>query len=157
MSAFSAAIAILMHSHGAVTVSESAPGIAQELDSLLINGVNPDAQRNEIVKTGGMGQEALTLMNKPTYELAIDAEQTSNTGAWANRHPGECLTYASLTIYSALPDIQHKFPTGNLCSWLVKSPKQALRAGDLRKAEVTLKLLFKPTLSAILVDPAAVA
>lgn len=157
MSAFSAAVAILMQAHGAVSVSETAPGISQELDKLLINNINPDPQRNEIIKTGGMGEEALTLLNRPTYELGIDCEQTDNSGPWANRHPGEVLTYASLTLYTAMTDIQHKFPTGSGCSWSVKSPKQSLRAGDLRKADYILKLLFRPTLSAIAVDAAAVA
>lgn len=157
MSAFNEALAILMQAHGAVTASDDAPGIPQELDSLLLNNVNPDPQRNEIVKTGGMGEEALTLLNKPTYEMGLDCEHTSLTGPWINRHPGEVVTYAALSIYTAIASLRHKFPTGNGCSWSFKSTKQGLRAGDLRKGDLILKLLFKPTLSAQVITPAALA
>lgn len=157
MSAYNEAYAIFMHAHGAVSASEDAPGIPQLLDGLLINGVNPDVTFDEKIKTGGMGEEALTLRGKMAYELGIDAEYTSLLSAWINRNPGEVFTYESLGLYSALPAIRHKFPTGNGCSWQMKTPKQGLRAGDLRKADIVLKLLFKPTLLAQLVTPAAVA
>lgn len=154
MSAFNAALAILMQAHGNVTVAEDAPGIPQQLDSLLLNSIDPDPQREEMVKTGGMGEEALTLWKKPTYELSVDAEQTANTGPWQNRHPGEVLTYSTMTLYAAMADIRHGYPSGNGCSWSIKSPKQQVRAGDLRTNRLVVKLLFKPTLSAQLVSAA---
>ncbi len=157
MSAFNEAYAILMQAHGDVTVDEDAPGITQEMDGLLINGVNPDAMREELVKTGGMGEEALTIWKKPSYELGIDAEQTVLTGTWVNRHPGEVLTYSSVTLYTAAANIRHAFPTGNTCSWSFKGVKQSRRAGDLPKADLVLKLLFKPTLLAQVVSPAVAA
>lgn len=157
MSAFNAALAILMQAHGAVTVSEDCAGIPYSLDGLLINGVNPDATRNSIVKTAGMGEEALTIKNRPSYTVAVDAESTNLSGPWINRHPGEVFTYDSFTLYSSLSTMRHGFPTGNACSWSVEENKQALRAGDLRSAPITLKLLFKPTLSSQVITPAAAA
>lgn len=155
--AFDAAKAILIQQHGAVNVSADAPGIRQTLDDLLLNSVDPDPNRNELIKTAGMGEEALTLLNKPTYELGVDAEQTTLTGPWFNRHPGEVLVYDALNLYAAAADIRHKFPTGNGCSWSVKSNKQGRRAGDLPTNKITLKLLFKPALLAQIVTPAALA
>lgn len=157
MSAFSAALAIAMHAHGAVTATDDAPGIPQTLDGVLINGITPDATFDEKVKTGGMGEEAFTIRSKYAYELAVDAEYTSLAGPWINRHPGEVFTYASLGLYTSVTAIRHGFPTGSGLSWQIKSNKQGLRAGDFRKCDLTLKLLFKPTLSAQLVTPAAAA
>lgn len=157
MSAFNEAYAIFMHAHGAVTASDDAPGIPQLLDGMLINGIAPDVAFDEKIKTGGMGEEALTLRSKFSYELGVDSEYTSLNGPWINRHPGEVLTYDSMSLYAALPAIRHKFPTGNGCSWQVKTPKQGLRAGDLRKGDIVLKLLFKPTLQGQVVNPAALA
>jgi hypothetical protein len=157
MSAFNEAYAIFMHAHGAVSASDDAPGIPQTLESTLINNLNPEVTFDEKVKTGGMGEKALTLTGTLGYELGVDCEFTSLTGPWINRHPGECFTYESLGLYSSVTGIRHKFPTGNGCSWRMKAPKQGLRAGDLRKGDLVLELLFKPTLSAQLVTPAAVA
>lgn len=157
MSAFNEAYAIFMHAHGAVSASDDAPGIPQLLDGMLINVLNPDVTYDEKVKTGGMGEKALTLESGFGYELGIDSEFTSLSGPWINRHPGECFTYESLGLYASVTAIRHKFPTGNGCSWRMKAPKQGLRAGDLRKGDLVLELLFKPTLSSQLVTPAAVA
>lgn len=157
MSAFNEAYAIFMHAHGAVTASDDAPGIPQLLDGMLINGIAPEVTFDEKIKTGGMGEEALTLRSKFAYDLGVDSEFTSLTSPWINRHPGEVLTYDAMSLYAAVTAIRHKFPTGNNCSWQVKTPKQGLRAGDLRKGDIVLKLLFKPTLQAQVVNPAALA
>lgn len=157
MSAFNEAYAIFMHAHGAVSASDDAPGIPQTLDGMLINGINPDVTFDEKIKTGGMGEEGLTLRGKFAYELGVDSEYTSLTSPWINRHPAEVLTYDAMSLYSGVTAIRHKFPTGNGCSWQMKTPKQGLRAGDLRKCDIVVKLMFKPTLQAQLVTPAALA
>lgn len=155
MSAFNEALAIFMQAHGGVTVSDDAAGITQSLDSMLLNSVSPDASANEIIKKGGMGEEAITLKNGFVYKMAIDAEFTSLSGPWINRHPAETLTYDALTLYTASSNVRHKFPTGNACSWAFSQNKQGLRSGDLRSASLELKLLFKPTLQSQVVTPAA--
>jgi len=154
MSDFNATYAIFMHAHGAVTASDDAPGIAQTLEGGLINGLNPEVSFNEIIKTGGMGEEALTVRSKLAYELGVDMEFTSLTSPFINLNPGELFTYEVMGLYAAVPAIRHKFPVGNGCTWQVKSPKQSLRAGDLRKGDIVLKLLFKPELLAQVVTPA---
>ena len=155
MSAFNAAKAVLIALHGSVSADSNAVGIPQEFDYALVSGITATPERSESVKTGGMGEEALTLMGKPSYTLEIDAEGTGLQSKWNNRHPGEVLTYESLAIYGADIYIRHQFPTGSGCSWLLKPGAQGRRAGDLFTLKPSLKLLWKPELAAITVDPAA--
>ena len=113
-----------------------------------------DARSDETVSSS---EEALTLKTTPTYEIGVDSEFTSLLSPWINRNPAEVFTFASFGLYTSVTAIRHQFPTGNSCSWVMKTPKQGLRSGDLRKGDLTLKLLFQPTLSAQLITPAAVA
>lgn len=155
MSAFSSAKAVLLALHGAVSANANAVGITQEFDYALVSGITATPGRTETIKTGGMGEEALTLHGRPVYTLEIDAEGTGLQSKWNARHPGEVLTYESLAIYGADTYIRHKFPTGNGCSWLLMPGAQGRRAGDLYTLKPSLKLLWKPELAAIVVDPAA--
>lgn len=155
MTAADAAKAVLLQQHGNVPAEATAVGITQEMDYLLINGMTPTAEREENIKLGGMGEEALTLLRKPMFSLQIETEATSVTGTWFNRHPGEVLTYNSVAAYTSDPTLRHKFPaTATGTSWSVRTP-QVRRPGDLATNQITLKLLWKPTLAAAVLSAEA--